>query len=453
MVLQTTEQCERFFNETAEVDLFFHVFPLEEEAHPAATTASLLFIKRFDTGERFIFPVEHPDAKTSVTLAGIGHEMARRHTGKKWALDKKALSVYVPWEYILDANLCGFLKKNSILDVSEFDTPAHHMVRRFAKKFGKINKTIPLMKHLEVFDELAESVEKMIRGMDIDETFIKVNNIIIGTLFSLESAGIHVDSELFQKHFETKPGENGLVYSQYNVYTSTGRPSNRFGGINYAALQHDDGSRNAFTSRYGDDGRIVVIDYSAFHPRIICMLTGYNVPIDTDIYAYLAQLYFRKEDVDETDISESKKLTFRQLYGGVEPKYQHIKYLAHLKTFIDNQWEFFKEHSYVETPVFKRKITDKHIQDPSPTKLFNYILQAVEGEIALSCLNKVIRYLNVENRKTKAILYTYDAVMYDFHREDGMPVLKEIQRLMSMDGLFPMKTYLGTSYQNVALVN
>ena len=26
---------------------------------------------------------------------------------------------------------------------------------------------------------------------------------------------------------------NGLVYSEYNPYTSTGRPSNRFGGLNF----------------------------------------------------------------------------------------------------------------------------------------------------------------------------------------------------------------------------
>ena len=35
-------------------------------------------------------------------------------------------------------------------------------------------------------------------------------------------------------------------YTEYNLYTSTGRPSNKFGGVNFAALNKEDGSRNSF---------------------------------------------------------------------------------------------------------------------------------------------------------------------------------------------------------------
>ena len=37
--------------------------------------------------------------------------------------------------------------------------------------------------------------------------------------------------------------QDGMFYSEYNLFTSTGRPSNRFGGINFAALNKKDGSR------------------------------------------------------------------------------------------------------------------------------------------------------------------------------------------------------------------
>ena len=241
-----------------------------------------------------------------------------------------------------------------------------------------------------------------------------------------------------------------MVYSQYNVYTSTGRPSNRFGGVNYAALNQSDGSRKCFRSRYGRDGRMVLLDYSAFHPRIISHLTKYELPSEIDFNEYMAKLYFRKKVVDETDIKEAKILTFRQVYGGVEERYMHIKYLANLKTYIDEQWEFFQMNGYVLTPFFKRKITAKHITDPNPPKVFNYILQAVEGEVSIPKVKTVLAYL--QGKKTKAVLYTYDSVLYDFHKDDGYDTLREVRRIMSFDGRFPMKTYIGETYQDVKLV-
>jgi hypothetical protein len=101
--------------------------------------------------------------------------------------------------------------------------------------------------------------------------------------------------------------------------------------------------------------------------------------------------------------------------------------------------------------LFKRRITDKHIQTPNPSKLFNYLLQAAEGEFAITMLNPVLTYL--KEKKTKAVLYTYDAMLYDFHKEDGMKTLTHIRNLMSNDSMFPLKTYVGESYNDIKLVN
>ncbi len=44
--------------------------------------------------------------------------------------------------------------------------------------------------------------------------------------------------------------ESGIEWTEYHPYTLTSRPSNNFGGINYAALNKDDGSRDRFVSRF-----------------------------------------------------------------------------------------------------------------------------------------------------------------------------------------------------------
>jgi hypothetical protein len=239
-----------------------------------------------------------------------------------------------------------------------------------------------------------------------------------------------------------------LVYSQYNIYTSTGRPSNHFGGINYAALNKENGVRSCFTSRYGDAGRMVLIDYSAFHPRIICHLTNFDMDINEDIYKYLGELYFNRKVV-EYDMPEIKSITMRQLYGGVEERYENIKYFKNLKKFINDNWDFFKNHGYVLTPCFGRKITENHLKDSTPYKLFNYILQATETEVSLTVINCINRYL--KNKKTKVALYTYDSLLLDFYKNDGETVLNDIMTIM-IGKKFPIKVFVGKSYESMTQI-
>jgi hypothetical protein len=137
----------------------------------------------------------------------------------------------------------------------------------------------------------------------------------------------------------------------------------------------------------------------------------------------------------------------RQLYGGVEEKYENIKYFSNLKEFKNWNWQFFKENGYVLTPTFRRKITDQHLKDANPEKLFNYILQATETEVALSAVHWVNKYLR--DKKTKAVLYTYDSLLFDFHKSDGPKVLTDIMNIMMMGKRFPIKVYKGESYDSV----
>lgn len=448
-MIETVDDYNKFKLENLHGDWIVHIVPIEDELHPVDNIPSILFIRNILTNKNYYFAFDHPDSIPTINKDEFVRELLL-NTNIKWAIDKKSFCQLLPLINVYDTNLCSFLKNNIIEKLEEYNTIAHTLIKRQSGGLPMINKSIPLLKHKELFDNLADSIYKTIKKFKIEDSFKYINDIILPTLGEIETNGIYVNREIYQKYFTTKPNKHSYVYSQYNIYTSTGRPSNRYGGVNYAALNHSDGSRNAFTSRYGNDGKMIVIDYASFHPRIICSLTKYNIPINVDIYEYLAKLYFNKKVVDETDIYNAKQLTFKQLYGGVNEKYSHIKYLSNLKTYISNQWEFFQKNNYVLTPFFNRKITSNHIKSPSDTKLFNYILQAVEGEIAIPQIYNVLSYL--KGKKTKAVLYTYDAVLYDFHKDDGLQTLNDIRRLMSMNETFPMKTYIGDTYQNINII-
>lgn len=450
-MIETISDFEEFVRENQQGDWVVHSVPIPD-AHPAIAQPSILFIRNILTGKTYYFAFYHPDSQPEGELRIKMREVLKKFKNNKWALDKKAFDQgYLGVPNVWDANALMWMRDNEIIEASEYETSAHFLCRKQAAGHDNINLVIPLMKHKEMFDELATDITNLVNGYEPDLSFVRFNELIIHTLGCLEQQGICVDRKLFEERYKQDPGITGITYSQYNVYTSTGRPSNRYGGVNYAALNQNDGTRKCFVSRYGEDGAIVVLDYTTFHPRIISHLVKYDVPITTDIYAYLSKLYFQKKEVDETDIKEAKNLTFRQLYGGVEDKYSHIKYLASIKDFMNEQWELFKSQGYVLTPFFKRRITSKHVSDPDPPKVFNYILQATEGELSIPKVKAVLDFL--KGYKTTAVLYTYDAVLYDFYKPEGLEILREIQKIMNFDGRFPMKTYMGESYQDVKQIS
>jgi len=449
-MIESWSQWTNFVSTSMSDDLLLHVVPLHDNIHSAENSPCILFIKNLRQNQIYYYGFGHPDIKS---FQPLNHQKVlddlNAMKGIKWVIDKKSFMHMVPLQGLLDVGFAGYLRNNKVFEVSEFETFAHALIRKNFLGRPGFGKFVPLVKHLESFSELCETCEKIIKTAVVDDAFRKFNTLIIEPLAEIEKHGLTIDPTAFKEYFGNILINSGKVFTQYNVYTSTGRPSNRFGGINYAALNKNDGSRGVFISRFGSSGKLVLIDYSAFHPRIIAFLTHYDLKPEIDIYEYLAKLYFSKSVVDEADIADAKQITFRQLYGGVEEKYSHIKYFSHLKEFISYHWGFFNEHGYVETPIFKRKITNKHIQSPKPATVFNYLLQATEGELSIPILGNVNEYLR--SKKTKTILYTYDSILFDYCLDDG-PIMPEVKRLMSLDGKFPMKWYMGDNYHAMELL-
>ncbi len=441
------ESYKKFIESCRYVPIVLWAIPSDEFLHPCATDVSVVFIKQTVNNETFCVSFNHPDLTSVVDKETFINDINNLRE-KKWAFDKKSFVQLLPVENLLDFNLWKHLKTGDTIDEELFETNAHRFIYRSKRDCGDLNKVVPLLKHKEVFEKICDVYFQTDTNI-LEDGYLKENSTILGTLAELESNGIYVNAECFQKHFDAKINPNGLVYSQYNIYTSTGRPSNHFDGVNYAALNKDNGVRNCFVSRYGDDGTMVLIDYSAFHPRIICNLVNFPMPIEEDIYKYLGKLYFHRE-VNDFDMDEIKSITMRQLYGGVEEQYEHIKYFGNLKEFIDIYWKRFEEDGFIFTPMFQRVISDKHLKDANKNKLFNYILQATETEVSMTAVKVVNEYL--KDKKTKAVLYTYDSLLFDFYKPDGKEVLDRIMSTMKICNRFPIKVYMGESYNTLTQI-
>jgi len=421
--------------------------PSDEFLHPCVTDVSVIFIKNFHTKETYCFSFNNSDLYSICDKKMFINELNKTNI-LKWVFDKKSFLQFLPnTKNLLDINLFYYFDSAKIINKEDFQTQAHRFIYKTKRNCGDLNKTIPLVKHREMFEKMCDVFfEEINVGLfDSYSGYIITNEIFVETLSELESNGIYVNSN-FSNYFDIKIPSNNLIHSQYNLYTNTGRPSNHFDGVNYAALNKDDGVRNCFTSRYDNDGMMVLIDYSAFHPRIISYFVNFPISIDQDFYKYVGRMYFHREPT-EYDMEEIKKITMKQLYGGVSEKYESINYFSGLKNFINSYWEKFQKDGRIFTPIYNRLITSNHLKDANPNKLFNYILQSTESEIALTAVKRINEYL--KDKKTKAVLYTYDSLLFDFYKKDN---IEDLIKIMKMSDRFPVKVYMGDSYGSLSQV-
>ena len=131
---------------------------------------------------------------------------------------------------------------------------------------------------------------------------------------------------------------------------------------------------------------------------------------------------------------EAKELTFKQLYGGVWSEYRDKPFFKDVNTYIDFIWSLkeIKCENKIFTP-------DENI---TPNKLFNYIIQSFETSTNVKLLEPVLDYL--KDKKTKLVLYTYDAFLFDYNKEDG-EIFTTIKKMLQ----YPVNIKTGHNYHSL----
>lgn len=434
------------FSEIGKKDIILDVIPMCESIHPAVTDLCVVLVKVVDVDKFYCLYVNSYDSSLTFDKSEIEQHINKLR-GRIFCFSKRKVLHQLKINNLLDLSLASFIDSGDVFEHEEYDTSSHLFFKNKYLNHNELNKIIPVNNHISKFLDMCEDIKIHIKKK-YEDSYYEVNKSIVETLQSIESHGLHVNNEEFSKHFPDKQHlvTNNRVYTEYNIFTSTGRPSNRFGGINYSALNKENECRKSFVSRFGEDGLLIMLDYSAYHPHIIGKLIRYDFPKDVNIYHYLGKYYFKSEHLSEDQLKKSKTLTFQQLYGSISDEYVKIPYFSKIREYIQHRWEFFNEFGYIETPIFKRPITKNHLKDANPNKLFNYILQASETEYSVHSLMDLNRYLS--DKMTKPVLYTYDSMLFDVNKSEGKIVLSEITRLMQSQG-FPTKCYFGANYHDM----
>ena len=395
------------------------IIPIWEDLdrHPMNNGLSFLYV-RFPNLD-FILPFNHNDCeKLEIDLSTSNQT--------KWIWDKKGfLQTDIKINNIKDVQTSLFFEKFQLYDIQSKLEGLTSFYYRLGIRDG-LGKSISIMKWSEVLRGIVDEWELSHTNKWVDETMIPL-------LSDIERKGINVDRKKFIDRWSSndKQLKEDNVYTEYNPYTITSRPSNRHGGINFGALNKSDGSRDVFIPRKGK--MFLQFDYDAYHVRIIGKLIKYKLP-DTSVHQWLADQY-------GCDYSESKGRTFRILYGGVSDEDRKIPFFDKVDKFISKMQQEAVKNGYIQTPK-GRKIPLGWIEKPNAQKFFNYILQATETEFNIEVLNKL-----KENDLPLPILYSYDAFLYEFD-ETEVDTIKKIKAVLESYG-FPVKADWGKNYGEV----
>jgi hypothetical protein len=405
-----------------EISIWYPMW-VDNDKHPNNTHISFIFIRT--QSDKYILPQQHTDALllSNEQICGVLNT-----TGEKWVFQKKKLlqSFTNVREGLNDVDTAYFLKHGETIDYSQ---PIQHLVAPFIHKGYKedIIQSIPILK-------LCEAIEPELKKCwrQKSKTYNWYNDIFIPTLSRIEQTGIRVDREKFidrwpqaQKHL-TKAD---CVFTEYNPFTVTGRPSNRHGGVNYAALNKTDGTREVFVA----NGIYLQMDYNAYHPRLIGKLIKFDMP-KGNVHEWLAEQY-------GCEVDEGKGITFRLLYGGIDDDFRQIPYLNAVADYVDELWMETQKRGFLQTP--HRMIPLDWIEQPNPQKVFNYLLQAVETEMNVDKMRTILDY--IEGSEITLDLYTYDSFLFDVPTDVDSNMIKDLKDIIE-EGGFPIKASWGLDY-------
>jgi hypothetical protein len=103
-------------------------------------------------------------------------------------------------------------------------------------------------------------------------------------------------------------------------------------------------------------------------------------------------------------------------------------------------WLIYKQENQIK--LANNRVLHKH-SDLTSTKIFNYYIQSLETRSNVELISKVLKYL--ENKMSSIVLYTYDSILIDFNKNDGIQTVTEIKTLLESTG-YITKMKKGTNY-------
>jgi hypothetical protein len=404
---------------------FVHIITNNNNYHPAIADVSLVYIKPFNS-KGYILCLKHSESLS------LKWQSVRKYLSEKelYSLDAKYTKYFISGK-VNDATFNYLLQNGTRPDLGGCE-PA--IITDFYHRYGSlknINELIPISKHYEYCENVYEMMEPYLKE---NSDYI---NKAIDVFFKIEKEGIKLDKQCFIQYHESHPTphfsvKSGYAYTSYNLYTLTGRPSNAFNNINYAALNKENGERTCFIPR---NDTFIEFDFNGYHPRLLGDIVGYKFDNNISVYNQIAEI------LNEKDVSKVKEITFQNLYGGIRNELKNKPFFKQIDIFTDDLWDTIQYGGSITTPSGKI-FRIKNIDNPTPQKLLNYYIQNYETSQNVEQLYSLFN--DFRPLKSRIVLYTYDSILIDVNNTE-IPKIQEIISQLK----YPVRAKAGTNYNEL----
>ena len=415
----------------SKLGLYVDVISSNDLYHPKLTSTIAVYIRPVNSKHGYIIPINHDEGLNTSKERVYG---ILSSASKLYTLDKKALLYHFNLQEAIDLSLLYSMVKYDRLEYSRENNTLNHFYNKFSN-FSNINQLIPISKLYESCEKVYDQVKDTI-DFDIPSGFDFYNKTATNVFFLLEQSGIGIYYENFVEMFKPRNPLYNIIdntaLTYYNLYNVTSRPTNAFNSVNFAAIPKGAEYRKCFkpTNDY-----FVEFDFDGYHLRLLADQINYELTSES-AHKQLAKLYFNKEEINEDEYNQAKQINFHAIYGKIPEKWAFLDIFTKIDSFIRELWRRFEDDGEVLAPI-SGKVFGRGLKDMNPQKLMNYIMQSLETSRNILVLKEVLRFL--KDKKTKLVLYTYDALLFDFDKEDGKETLEKLQEILESEGKYPIK--------------
>ena len=388
----------------------------DDEKHSMNNRISFIYI--LSENNEYVINVNNGDG-LGIKVEALSQLLDTKH--RQLVFNLKSIQHLLPFKNAFDIDLGRFVGYG-YHDIELGDTQLNQFYKSKFKNEPYLNDSIPIMKQLELIGQYVKKCSTT--------TITNTDKFIIDATEAfnyIEHSGLKVDGDYCLTLNPVHLTNDNIIYTEYNLMTSTLRPSNRHGGVNYAALKKDTGVRKAFVSRF-DGGELISCDFEAYHPRLLMDIiyqTKLNSKIDIKEMKWITNFYSCGLDfytwignqIGIDDRNEVKTLIFQNLYGGIRTELLHIPYFKEIQNLTDLLYDTVVKNKCMFTHLYHIQFNEDRFEPITPAKVLNYYIQAYETERNIKKILKIKEKL--EGKLTKEYLKTHiikDTYMEKFRK-------------------------------------
>ena len=312
---------------------YVDVIPANDFYHPRLNHTVAVYIRMVNSKHGYIIPINH-DEGLNVDKNRVYEILSK--AGKLYTLNKKKLLYYFNLQDAIDLSLLYSMVKFDRLEILGDNSTINYFYNRYNTK-RDLNSIIPIAKLYEKSENIYESIKEVI-NFEIPSGFDFYNKIATNVFYLLEQSGVGIIYDSFNNLFKPKnPLYNtadNTVYTEYNLYNNTSRPTNTFNSVNFAAIPKAEEYRKCFKPQ---NDYFVEFDFDGYHLRLLADQLNYPLT-EESAHKQLAKQYFGKNKITDEEYAKAKQIKYasvfdqigKNLIKGIPPTIKQLYYASNI---------------------------------------------------------------------------------------------------------------------------